>query len=58
MTYFKVQWQDNGDVVHLSEPLPTWIDAANYRAELIITGQVRAPVYASIVDYKPRPSNH
>lgn len=54
MTYFRVQWQDADDTVHLSDPLPTWIAAANYRAELIISGAVRAPVYASIIDYQPR----
>lgn len=52
-TYFRVEWQDNQDVKHLSNPLPTWIAAANYRTELIVSGAVRAPVYASIVDYKP-----
>jgi hypothetical protein len=43
MRYFRVQWTDSSDVIHLSDPLMTWIDAANYRAELISTG-VRAPV--------------
>ena len=51
MRYFRVQWIDNADIVHLSDPLTTWLEAANYRAELIITGQVRAPVYASILSY-------
>lgn len=49
MRYFRVFWQDKQGTEHQSDPLSTWIDAANYRAELIISGAVHAPCYARIV---------
>lgn len=49
MRYFRVYWQTADGTEHRSDPLTTWLDAANYRAELIITGVVPAPCYARIV---------
>lgn len=51
MRYFRVYWQDKHGAEHRSDPLTTWLDAANYRAELIISGAVVAPCYARIVRY-------
>lgn len=51
MHYFRVYWTDAAGIEHRSDPLTTWIDAANYRAELITSGAVLAPCYARIVNY-------
>lgn len=51
MKYFRVFWTDRSGAEHRSDPLTTWLDAANYRAELIISGAVSAPCAARIVGY-------
>ena len=51
MRYFRVFWIDRNGIEHRSDPLTTWLDAMNYRAELIISGAVSAPCSARLVQY-------
>lgn len=51
MRYFRVFWIDRDGIEHRSDPLTTWLDAMNYRAELIISGAVSAPCSARLVQY-------
>ena len=51
MRYFRVFWIDRNGIEQRSDPLTTWLDAMNYRAELIISGAVSAPCAAHLVRY-------
>lgn len=47
--FCRVQWVDPRGRAHASPRMESWLDAAGFRAELIISGRVTMPCAARIV---------
>lgn len=53
-TYYRVKWADCDGSISISDPLPTWVAAHDYKCELIRAGHA-SQTASWIVDYAPRP---